>query len=62
VADARWADDGRLEYSVERQRWCVDPAEDLSPGQADEIDRVYQAYPHLNDDAFVAAGRDAWLT
>jgi dihydrodipicolinate synthase/N-acetylneuraminate lyase len=42
-------------------RWCLDPAEDLSPGQMEEIDRVYTAYPHLNDDAFVAAGLDGWL-
>jgi hypothetical protein len=41
--------------------WCLDPAETLSPGQAEEIDRVYRRYPHLNDDAFVAAGRDDWL-
>jgi dihydrodipicolinate synthase/N-acetylneuraminate lyase len=34
-------------------RWCLDPHEDLSPGQMEEIDRVYAAYPHLNDDAFV---------
>ena len=26
-----------------------------------QIDRVYGAYPHLNDDAFVAQHRDAWL-
>jgi dihydrodipicolinate synthase/N-acetylneuraminate lyase len=41
--------------------WCLDPAEGLSPGQAEEIDRVCRAYPHLNDDAFVAAHRDEWL-
>jgi hypothetical protein len=41
--------------------WCLDPNEGLSPGQADEIDRVYAAYPMLNDDAFVAEHRDAWL-
>ena len=41
--------------------WCLDPHETLSPGQMDEIDRVYQAYPHLNDDAFVAEHLDAWL-
>ena len=35
--------------------WCLDPQEGLSPGQAAEIERVYQMYPHLNDDAFVAA-------
>ena len=41
--------------------WCLDPNEGLSPGQAEEIDRVYAAYPHLNDDDFVAAHRDEWL-
>ena len=41
--------------------WCLDPSETLGPGQFAEIDRVYAAYPHLNDDAFVAAHRDAWL-
>lgn len=41
--------------------WCLDPNEDLSPGQAEEIDRVYGAYPHLNDDAFVAEHLDEWL-
>jgi dihydrodipicolinate synthase/N-acetylneuraminate lyase len=41
--------------------WCLDPQEGLSPGQWEEIDRVYAAYPHLNDDAFVAAHRDQWL-
>jgi dihydrodipicolinate synthase/N-acetylneuraminate lyase len=40
---------------------CLDPHETLSPGQADEITRVYHAYPHLNDDAFVAAHLDEWL-
>lgn len=42
-------------------RWCLNPDEDLSPGQMAEIDRVYAAYPHLNDDGFVAAHRDEWL-
>ena len=41
--------------------WCLDPAETLSPGQREEIDRVYLAYPELNDDAFVAEHRDEWL-
>ena len=41
--------------------WCLDPHEGLSPGQREEIDRVYAAYPHLNDDAFVAAHRERWL-
>jgi dihydrodipicolinate synthase/N-acetylneuraminate lyase len=42
--------------------WCLDPREGLSPGQREEIDRVYAAYPHLHDDAFVAARRDRWLS
>jgi dihydrodipicolinate synthase/N-acetylneuraminate lyase len=42
-------------------RWCLDPAEDLSPGQADEIDRVLRAYPGLNDDAYVRENLDRWL-
>ena len=33
----------------------------LSPGQAEEIDRVWHSYPHLSDDAFVAEHRDEWL-
>ena len=41
--------------------WCRDAGEGLSPGQAEEIDRVYDAYPELNDDAFVAANLDRWL-
>ncbi|WP_304064260.1 dihydrodipicolinate synthase family protein [Pedobacter glucosidilyticus] len=35
-------------------RWCLNPKEELSDGQMEEIDRVYKAYPHLNDDAFVS--------
>ena len=41
--------------------WCLDPNETFGPGQLAEIDRVYAAYPHLNDDAFVAQHRDEWL-
>jgi hypothetical protein len=41
--------------------WCLDPDEGLSPGQLDEIDRVYRSYPDLNDDAFVAEHLDTWL-
>jgi hypothetical protein len=41
--------------------WCLDPDEGLSYGQAAEIDRVYAAYPELNDDAFVAANLERWL-
>ena len=42
-------------------RWCLDPSEDLSPGQLDEIDRVCAAYPHLTDDTFVREHLDQWL-
>lgn len=41
--------------------WCLDPEERLSRGQLEEIERVYAAYPLLNDDAFVAEHLDAWL-
>ena len=40
--------------------WCLDPNEVLSPGQNDEISRVYEAYPHLNDDEFVKANIEKW--
>ena len=42
-------------------RWCLDPREELSPGQAEEIARVRKAYPHLNDDDFVKKNLDGWL-
>jgi dihydrodipicolinate synthase/N-acetylneuraminate lyase len=43
-------------------RWCLDPYEDLSPGQCEEIDRVLAAYPHLADDAFVRENLERWLS
>ncbi|HYT61384.1 MAG TPA: hypothetical protein VEL06_14505 [Haliangiales bacterium] len=42
--------------------WCLDPHETLSPGQMEEIDRVYRDYPHLHDDDFVREHKDEWLT
>ena len=42
--------------------WCLNPNEKLSPGQSKEIDRVYAAYPHLNDDDFVKQNLDKWLS
>jgi hypothetical protein len=42
-------------------RWCLDPHEDLSPGQIEEIDRVCRLYPHLQDDQFVREHLDEWL-
>ena len=41
--------------------WCLNPDEVLSPGQSQEIDRVYAAYPHWNDDGFVRAHLNEWL-
>jgi dihydrodipicolinate synthase/N-acetylneuraminate lyase len=42
-------------------RWCLDPDEDVSPGQLEEIDRVCRAYPALQDDQFVAEHLAEWL-
>jgi hypothetical protein len=42
--------------------WCLDPKEGLSPGQAEEIDRVHAAYPEMNDDAFVRQNLEKWLS
>jgi dihydrodipicolinate synthase/N-acetylneuraminate lyase len=36
-------------------RWCLNPDEQLSPGQLEEIDRVIQSYPEYTDDEFVKA-------
>lgn len=41
--------------------WCLNPNEVLSEGQSEEIDRVYEQYPHLNDDEFVKAHLAQWL-
>jgi hypothetical protein len=41
--------------------WCLDEHEALSPGQSQEIDRIYRCYPHWSDDQFVSANRDRWL-
>jgi len=39
----------------------LDPADHLSPGQIEKMDRVRSAYPDLTDDEFVRAHVDAWL-
>jgi len=41
--------------------WCLDPAETLSPGQAETIDKVYRDFPDLNDDDFVHRNLERWL-
>jgi len=40
---------------------CLSESEVLSPGQSEEIDRVYKDYPDLNDDAFVKENLNEWL-
>jgi dihydrodipicolinate synthase/N-acetylneuraminate lyase len=40
---------------------CLDPNEGLGPGQKEQIDRVYAAYPHLNDDVFVREHLGEWM-
>ena len=42
--------------------WCLDPNEKLSPGQSDEIDRVYREHADLADDAYVRANLERWLS
>lgn len=42
--------------------WCLNPGETLSPGQAQEIDRVYREHRDLADDDFVRANLHRWLT
>lgn len=42
-------------------RWCLDPEEELSPGQMEEIDRVCREYPELADDFFVRQNLRRWL-
>jgi len=43
-------------------RWCLNPREDLSRGQIEDIDRIWNAYPDLRDDDFVAEHLDVWLS
>jgi len=44
-------------------RWCLDPEEDMSPGQANEIDRVCRDYTQLTraDDELIRHHLDEWL-
>lgn len=41
--------------------WTLNPDEQLSPGQREEIDRIYREYPHLTDDDFIREHLDEWL-
>jgi dihydrodipicolinate synthase/N-acetylneuraminate lyase len=42
--------------------WCLNPDEKLSPGQSEEIDRVYREHADLADDVFVRANLERWLS
>jgi hypothetical protein len=42
-------------------RWCLDPNEDVSPGQLEEIDRICASYPHLSDNEFVSRNLERWF-
>ncbi len=41
---------------------CLNPNEQLSAGQSEELDRVTTSYPSLTDDDFVAANLNFWLS
>ncbi|WP_108021568.1 dihydrodipicolinate synthase family protein [Melghirimyces profundicolus] len=43
-------------------RWCLDPDEELSTGQREEIERVIRDYPYLSDDGFVRSRIHSWLS
>lgn len=40
--------------------WCLNPQEQISDGQIDDISRVCADYPELNDDDFVSENLDKW--
>ncbi len=42
--------------------WTLNPEDSLSPGQKEQIDRVYRDYPHLTDDDFVREHLEEWLS
>jgi len=44
-----------------RGTWCLDPHEELSRGQREEIDRVLREHPHLTDDRFVEERLEGWI-
>ena len=42
-----------MKQGLMRGLWCLNPNEVLSEGQAEEIDRLWAAYPEVADDTFV---------
>lgn len=45
-----------------RETTMLDPAERLSPGQAEKIDAIIRDYLYLSDDEFVKENLDTWLS
>ena len=41
--------------------WCLDPEEQLGPGQSEEIDRIWRDYPEMRDDEFIRESLERWL-
>lgn len=41
--------------------WCLNPLEQMSNGQREEINRIHTMYPDLNDDAFVTSNLQRWM-
>lgn len=41
--------------------WCLNEREVLSPGQSEELDRIWRQHPELRDDDFIAENLDRWL-
>ena len=42
-----------MKQGLMKGTWCLNPNEVLSEGQAEEIDRLWAAYPEVADDDFV---------
>ncbi|QNE48640.1 dihydrodipicolinate synthase family protein (plasmid) [Glaciihabitans sp. INWT7] len=41
--------------------WCLNPTEQLGPGQLEAIDRVIAAYPEMNDNDYVGSQLERWM-
>jgi dihydrodipicolinate synthase/N-acetylneuraminate lyase len=48
-------------HGLLRGAWCLDPDEVVSDRQRAQLDRIWDAYPDLRDDDFIAANLDDWL-
>jgi hypothetical protein len=44
-----------------RGTWCLNLSRVPSPGQLEEIDRVFRSYPHLSDHEFIKKNLTHWL-